>query len=93
MNTEILGIIFMYGIVLVLALLLGRYIGKIFNYESTFLDVIFDPIDNLFFKLSRIDPKREMSWKENLVALLTINFWFSDIFCLLFYKLLNLRYA
>lgn len=77
MNTEILGIILMYSIVLVLALILGRYIGKIFNYEATFLDVIFDPIDKVFFKLSRIDPKREMSWKENLVALLTINFfWF-----------------
>ncbi len=84
MNTEILGIISMYGIVLGLALLLGRYIGKIFNYESTFLDAIFNPIDNLFFKIARIDATREMTWKENLVALLTINFvWFLIAFFVL----------
>lgn len=84
MNTELLGIILMYGIVLGLALLLGRYIGKVFNYESTFLDIIFDPIDNLFYKIARIDPTREMSWKENLTALLTINvFWFVIAFFVL----------
>lgn len=79
----------MYGIVLGLALLLGRYIGKIFNYEFTFLDIIFDPIDNLFFKLSRIDSTREMSWKENLVALLTINFFW---FVIAFFVLTNMAW-
>ena len=77
MNTEILGVILMYVLVLALAIPLGRYIGKIFNYESTWLDKIFNPLDNLFFKISGIDPKEQMSWKENLVALLSINLlWF-----------------
>jgi potassium-transporting ATPase potassium-binding subunit len=35
MNTEILGIVLMYGLVVVLALPLGRYIGRVFNYETT----------------------------------------------------------
>ncbi len=57
--------------------LLGRYIGKIFNYEKTGLDKIFNPLDNLFFKLSGIDPTVQLNWKQNLYALLTINFlWF-----------------
>lgn len=77
MNTEILGVILMYVLVLALAIPLGRYIGKIFNYESTWLDKIFNPLDNLFFKISGINPKEQMSWKENLVALLRINLlWF-----------------
>lgn len=77
MNTEIFGIMLMYGLVLALAIPLGRYIGKVFNYENTWLDKIFNPLDNLFFKLSGIDPNIEMTWKQHLVALLTINiFWF-----------------
>lgn len=77
MNTEILGIIFMYVAVVALAIPLGRYIGKIFNYESTWLDKLFDPIDKLFFKLSGIDASKEMNWKQHLGALLIINaVWF-----------------
>lgn len=77
MNTELLGVLAMYVIVLLLAIPLGRYIGKIFNYEKTWLDKIFNPLDNLFYKLSGIDANREMNWKDHLVALLTINAaWF-----------------
>lgn len=77
MNSEILGIIVMYGLVMLLAIPLGRYIGKIFNYESTWLDKIFNPIDKLFFKIGGINPTKEMNWKQHLVALLTINVvWF-----------------
>ncbi|SEL10211.1 potassium-transporting ATPase subunit KdpA [Parapedobacter koreensis] len=77
MNTEILGVIFMYLAVVVLAIPLGRYIGKVFNYESTWLDKLFNPLDRLFYKFGGIDPSVGMNWKEHLVALLTINaFWF-----------------
>lgn len=73
MNSELLGIIVMYGLVMLLAIPLGRYIGKIFNYESTWLDKIFNPIDKLFFKIGGINPTKEMNWKQHLFALLTIN--------------------
>lgn len=77
MNTEILGVILMYATVVALAIPLGRYIGKVFNYERTWLDRIFNPLDKVFFKLSGIDPSIEMNWKQHLVALLTINVvWF-----------------
>jgi K+-transporting ATPase ATPase A chain len=77
MNSEILGIIAMYGLVMLLAIPLGRYIGKIFNYESTWLDKIFNPIDKLFFKIGGINPTKEMNWKQHLTALLSINVvWF-----------------
>lgn len=73
MSTEIFGVILMYAIVVALAVPLGRYIGKIFNYEKTWLDKIFNPLDKLFFKLSGIEPDIEMNWKQHLAALLTIN--------------------
>ncbi|WP_297334231.1 potassium-transporting ATPase subunit KdpA [Flavobacterium sp.] len=77
MNSEILGIIVTYGLVLLLAIPLGRYIGKVFNYENTWLDKIFNPIDRLFFTIGGINPDKEMTWKQHLGALLTINLvWF-----------------
>lgn len=77
MNTEILGIILMFVVTVSLAIPLGRYIGKIFSNEKTWLDIILNPVDQLFYKFSGIDPKKEMSWKQHLVALLTINLvWF-----------------
>lgn len=76
MHTEILGIVVIYLLVLVLAILLGRYIGKIFNYEKTWLDAVFDPLDRLFFKIGGITHK-PMTWKQHLTALLSINaVWF-----------------
>lgn len=77
MNTEILGIILMYAIVIAMAIPLGRYIGKVFSNDKTWLDPVFKPLDKLFFKLGGVDPGKEMNWKQHLVALLTINlFWF-----------------
>jgi K+-transporting ATPase ATPase A chain len=77
MNTEILGIIFIYLLTVALAIPLGRYIGKVFEGNRTWLDRLFNPVDKVFFKLGGIDPKKEMNWKQHLSALLTINLvWF-----------------
>ena len=77
MNTEILGIIAMFSLTLLLAIPLGKYIARVYAGESTLLDPIFNPVERLFFRLSGIDPKAEMTWKQHLIALLSINMlWF-----------------
>ncbi|ALR30749.1 K+-transporting ATPase subunit A [Chryseobacterium sp. IHB B 17019] len=77
MNSEILGILLMFFLAVFLAIPLGRYIGRIFSNEKTWLDSIFNPVDKIFFKLAGINPDTEMSWKQHLIALLTINLvWF-----------------
>lgn len=77
MNTEITGIILMYAAVVLLAIPLGKYIGKVFTGNKTALDGLFNPVDRLFYKLGAVNPLKEMNWKQHLVALLTINlFWF-----------------
>jgi K+-transporting ATPase ATPase A chain len=77
MNSEILGVIAMFVITILLALPLGRYIGKVYNGDKTWLDFIFNPLDQLFFRFSGIRAEKEMTWKQHLVALLTINLvWF-----------------
>ncbi|MEG0850532.1 MAG: potassium-transporting ATPase subunit KdpA [Flavobacterium sp.] len=77
MNTEILGIIVMFLATLVLALPLGKYIAKVYGGEKTFLDPVFNPIEKGFYKISGINPTKEMNWKEHMAAMLTINLvWF-----------------
>lgn len=77
MTTEILGVILMYAITLLMAIPLGKYIGKVYEGEKTWADKIFNPLDNTFFKLSGINPDKEMNWKQHMAALLTINVvWF-----------------
>ena len=77
MNTEILGIIIMFVLSVALAIPLGKYIAKVYGGKKTFLDPIFNPIDRLLYKLGGVNPLTEMTRKQHLVALLTINFvWF-----------------
>jgi K+-transporting ATPase ATPase A chain len=85
MNTEYIGIIFMYLVTIALAIPMGKYIAKVFNGEKTWFDFM-APLERLIYKFSGIDPKREMNWKQHLVALLSINvIWlFYAFFCLLF---------
>jgi len=77
MTNEILGVVLMFLLAVGFALPLGRYIAKIFGNEKTWLDKVLNPVDRLFFKLSGINPEQEMTWKQHLIALLTINLvWF-----------------
>jgi len=77
MNTEIIGVIAMYAITVLLAIPLGKFIGKVYMGEPNWSDKLFGPLDNLFYKLSGIKPEKEMNWKQHLAALLTINLvWF-----------------
>jgi len=77
MNTEIFGVLAMFLLTLALAWPLGRYIAKVYGGERTWTDTIFGPVERLFFRVSGIDPSREMTWVEHLKALLTINMlWF-----------------
>lgn len=84
MNTEILGIIAMFAITLVVGIFLGKYIANVYGYKRTFLDPVFEPIEKLIYKISGINPHRQMNWKQNMYAMLAINLvWFIIGFILL----------
>lgn len=77
MSTEISGIVFIFIAAVALAIPLGRYIGKVYNGDATWADKILSPLDKIFFKLGGVNPTKQMTWKQHLVALLTINLsWF-----------------
>ncbi len=76
MNTELSGIVVMYALTVLLAIPFGKYIAKVFRGDKNALDFL-APLERLIYRLGGIDPAREMTWKQNLVALLTINLvWF-----------------
>lgn len=76
MNVEIIGVILQIVILIALSYPLGRYIATVYRGERSLLDFL-APIENFIFRICRIDPKEEMSWKRFLVALLSVNlFWF-----------------
>ncbi len=77
MNTEILGIIAMFAITVVISIFLGKYIAGVYGYKKTFLDTIFQPFENLIYRISGINPDKQMTWKQNMFAMLAINLvWF-----------------
>ena len=70
------GIIAIFGLTLLLAIPLGKYISKVYNGDKNILDFM-KPMERLIFRLSGIDPTKEMNWKQHLKALLRINMvWF-----------------
>lgn len=72
MNSEIAGITLLFIITLALAVPLGKYCAKVFRNEKTWLDFL-APLENLLYRLCRIDPCKSMDWKENLKVSLTLN--------------------
>lgn len=76
-NTEIWGVVLMFIATIILAIPLGKYIANVFSDKPSFLDKLFGPVERGIMRLSGVDFKKEMTWKEHLVALLTINLvWF-----------------
>jgi len=86
MNTEIVGIIFTFLLTVLLAFPLGRYIAKVYNGEKTLLDFL-NPAERFIYRICGIDPNKEMSWKEFLKAMLTINMlWLVYAFFMFLYQ-------
>lgn len=87
MNSELLGVITVFLLTIVLAIPIGKYIAKVFTGDKTFLDPIFNPIEKFIFKISGINDKEEMNWKQHLKALLSVNMvWFFLCFFILTFQ-------
>ncbi|CAM4243985.1 potassium-transporting ATPase subunit KdpA [Flavobacterium terrigena] len=87
MNTEIFGVVTVFLLTIVLAIPVGKYIAKVYLGDKTFLDPIFNPIERFIFKISGINDKEEMNWKQHLKALLSVNLgWFILCFFVLIFQ-------
>lgn len=86
MNTEFLGIIATFLLTLVIAIPLGKYLAKVFAGEKVWTDFL-NPLEKGIYKLSGINPKEQMNWKQHLKVLLLINsVWLVYGFVVLIYQ-------
>lgn len=73
MLSEFAYIALLLCVLLALAAPNGRYIAKVFTGERTLLTPIIRPVEKGFYRLCRVDEKKEMSWKAYASALLIFN--------------------
>jgi K+-transporting ATPase ATPase A chain len=71
---EIIQIVLFFGLGIALTPPLGKFMARVFKGERTFLHPLLQPIENLAYKLTGINPAEEMSWLKYLwaVVLLTV---------------------
>lgn len=86
MMIEFLGIVVTFLLTIVLSIFLGKYIARVYSGDKTSTDFLI-PLERWIFRLSGIQPHREMNWKEFLKAMLTVNLlWFVYAFVLLLFQ-------
>ncbi|KAB7727322.1 potassium-transporting ATPase subunit KdpA [Rudanella paleaurantiibacter] len=91
MNTELIGVAVTYLATLLLAIPLAQLMAACFRDKpepnSRPAMGFMAPLERLIYRIAGIDPDRPMNWKENLVALLTINaLWFVYAFFMLLFQ-------
>ncbi len=83
MNGEILQAVLCLVLVIVLAIPLGGYIGKVMNGEKVFLSRMMQPVEGFFYRTLKIDRDEQMGWKKYAGAVLIFNlFGFLAVFLL-----------
>src|SRR5690349_4890862 len=80
-------ILLFFGLVLVVTKPLGKFMTRVFNRERTFLDPVLRPLERLIYRLTWVDEKHEMGWKEYCVSMLL----FSAVSMLVLYGLERLQ--
>ncbi len=65
----------------------GAYIARVLEGEKTWLDFLLRPIERIIYKLSGVEPEKEMNWRQYAFALLG----FSAISLLLTYGIERLQ--
>lgn len=43
---------------------LGAYMARVYRGQPVWIDRALGPVERFFYRLSGIDPKKEMSWKK-----------------------------
>ncbi len=81
-----IGCIFIFTLSVLLAWPIGAYMNKVYKGEKSLLEFL-KPVEGFIFKFCKIDPLKEMNWKQYLLAMLVINaVWFVFGFVVLLFQ-------
>jgi len=77
------------GVLLLLTKPMGLYLLRVLDNEGrTFLDPVLKPVERLFYRLFRVDPKQEQDWKQYTISMLM----FSLVSLLFTYIILRIQH-
>lgn len=76
-----------FFLLLLLTVPMGAYMARVFAGESVFLTPVLRPLERLFYRVSGVDERKEMNWKQYSVAMLL----FSIVGLLITYAMLRLQ--
>lgn len=71
-NGTIQIILFLLALILT-AKPLGSFMARVYKQERTILDPVLGPVERLIYRFAGIDPRKEMNWKQNSIAMLLFN--------------------
>ena len=66
-------LLFYFVVLLGLAKPLGWYMAQVYEGRSCGLDRIFSPIERLIYRMCKIDPAQDMTWKTYAIGMLLFN--------------------
>ncbi len=58
------------GVLLLVTKPLGIYLFQVLDGKNTFLEPVLGPVERITYKLLRVDPRREQTWKAYVAAVL-----------------------
>ena len=67
MNVTVQMVVYCVRLVL-LAIPLGSYMGKVMNGEHVFLSGVLQPVERVIYRVLKIDPEEDMDWKKYSVC-------------------------
>jgi K+-transporting ATPase ATPase A chain len=82
-----LQILLFFAIIFAITKPLGLFMARAFSGERTFMDPVLKPVERLLYRLTRVDPEREMKWTEYAVSMLL----FSGVTMLVLYVMQRLQ--
>jgi K+-transporting ATPase ATPase A chain len=62
------------GVLLLLVKPLGSYMANVYSGKHTLFHYVFGPIEKLLYKLSGIDPEKEMNWRGYALSVMVFSF-------------------
>jgi K+-transporting ATPase ATPase A chain len=70
---QAISVILILGITILIGKLLAPYVARVYNRTPSRLDRILNPIENLIYKICRINTEHSMGWKQYFLVALLLN--------------------
>lgn len=73
MSSNIIQMVLYIAILIAITIPLGNYISKVFTGQHTFFDIIGHPVEKIIYKITGVNEKKEMGWKEYALSVIVFN--------------------